>query len=94
MILQAFYMESLDEIDIENLPKGEVQSRRIAKNFSVFPTFIVYATFLPLLMILYYCYQPGAEKLQSIIFGLILKPIRWTFYQIVYLFCNFLRKTF
>ncbi len=94
MLLQALYMESLDAIDLENLPQDEIKSRKIAKIFSVFPTFIVYAVFLPLLMILYYCYQPGAEKLQSIIFGLILKPIRWAFYQIVYLFCNFLRSFF
>lgn len=92
MFLQAFYIESLDEIDTENLPQGEIQSRKIAKNLSIFPTFIVYAVSLPILMIFYYCYQPSALKLQGIIFTFILKPIRWISYQIVYLFCNFFNK--
>jgi hypothetical protein len=94
MLLQAFYMESLDEIDTEHLPPGEIKSRKIAKKLSVFPTFLMYAIFLPLLMILYYCHQSSAEWLQGIIFSFILKPIRWTFYQIIYLFCNLFKSFF
>ncbi len=94
MLLQAFYIKSLDEIDTENLPQREIQSRKIAKKLSLFPTFLIYAIFLPIFMILYYCYQPSAEKFQNIIFVFILKPLRWTCYKIIYLFCNLLSRLF
>ncbi|OUL33014.1 hypothetical protein BV372_17680 [Nostoc sp. T09] len=92
MLLPVFYMESLDQIDTVNLSRGEVQVRKIAKNISLIPTFFVYAIFLPLLMILYYCYEPGKEIVQGFIFTFIIKPTRWFCYQIVYFMCDFLRK--
>ncbi|BAY09617.1 hypothetical protein [Calothrix sp. NIES-2098] len=92
MLLPVFYMESLDEIDTEKLSRGEVQVRKIAQNLSLIPTFFVYAIFLPLLMILYYCYEPAKEIFQGFIFTFIIKPIRWFCYQIVYLVCDFVRK--
>jgi hypothetical protein len=92
MLLQAFYMESIDEIDTVNLPQGEVIARKIAKNSSLIPTFIIYAIFLPILMIVYYCNHKTGEMMHNFIFHFILKPIRWTFYQILYFLCNSVRK--
>jgi hypothetical protein len=92
MLLPVLYMETLDEIDNKNLSRGEIQVRQIAKNFSLILTFCVYAIFLPLLMILYYCYEPAKEVVQGFIFTFILKPTRWVCYKIVYIICNFVRK--
>ncbi len=92
MLLQACYMESIDEIDTTNLSQGEIQARKIAKNFSLMPTFIAYAIFLPVLMIVYYCHRTSGQIMHNLIFHFILKPIRWTFYQTVYLLCNWVRK--
>lgn len=92
MLLPVFYMESLDKIDTVSLSRGEVQVRKIAKNISLVPTFFVYAIFLPLLMILYYCYEPAKEIFQNILFTFIIKPIRWFCYQIVYFMCDFVIK--
>lgn len=88
MLLQAFYIKSLDDIDTVNLPRGEIQARMIAKNVSVIPAFIIYALFLPLLMILHFCHQPTQEKVQIIIFHFLLKPIRWLCYKIVFFICH------
>jgi len=85
-------MESLDEIDTTNLSRGEIQVRQIAKNISLVPTFFVYAVFLPLLMVLYYCYDPGKESVHGFILTFMIKPIRCFCYQIVYLVCNFFRN--
>ncbi|MBD2384215.1 hypothetical protein [Cylindrospermum sp. FACHB-282] len=90
MILEAFYMKGLDDIDIVNLPPAEIQARTIAKNVSVIPTFFVYALFLPLLMVLHFCHQPSQEKVQAIIFYFLLKPIRWIWYKIVIFVCRLL----
>ncbi|MBD2198734.1 MULTISPECIES: hypothetical protein [Calothrix] len=92
MLLPVLYMESLDEIDSENLSRGEIQVRQIARNMSVFPAFCIYALFLPLLMILYYCYEPAKEAFQGFIFTFILKPIRWVCYKIVFIICDAVRK--
>lgn len=92
MLLPVFYMESLDDIDTTNLSRGEIQVRNIAKNLSLIPTYVIYAIFLPLLMIIYYCYEPGKDKFYVFIFTYIIKPTRWFSYQIVYLICNFFRK--
>ncbi|BAY96549.1 hypothetical protein NIES37_04830 [Tolypothrix tenuis PCC 7101] len=92
MLLPVFYMASIDDIDTANLSRGEIQVRNIAKNISLIPTFVIYALFLPLLMILYYCYEPGKEKIHGFIFTFMIKPIRWFSYQIVYLICDFFRR--
>jgi hypothetical protein len=88
MILEPFYIKGLDEIDTVNLPPGEIQARTIAKNVSVIPTFFVYALFLPLLMILHFCHQPTQEKVQIILFYVLLKPIRWLWYKIILFVCR------
>ena len=88
MLLPVFYMPSIDKIDAANLSSGEIQVRKIAKNISLIPTFAIYAIFLPLLMILYYCYNPAKEAVQGFIFTFIIKPTRWFCYQIVYLVCE------
>jgi hypothetical protein len=88
MLLQAFYIKNLDEIDSVKLRPGEVKARKIAKTASVMPAFVVYALFLPLLMLLHYCHQPTQDKVQSLIFNFIVKPIRWLCYQAVFLLFN------
>jgi hypothetical protein len=92
MLLQAFYIKSLDEINTVSLSQGEVQVRTIAKTISIFPTFIIYALFLPLLMILYYCHVNTGIIAHNLLSQFIIKPIRWTSYQIVYWFCNLFRQ--
>lgn len=92
MLSQIFYIKSIDEVDTINLPPGEIQARMIAKNVSIVPTFIVYALFLPLLMILHYCHQPTQNLVHSLIFSSLVKPTRWICYKIVFSFCNLLRK--
>jgi hypothetical protein len=62
MIFQAFYMKNLDEIDTLKLPSAEIQVRSIARNISLISTFIVYAIFLPLLMIFYDCCELSKEN--------------------------------
>lgn len=92
MLLPVLYMESLDKIDSQNLSRGEIQVRQIAKNISLIPAFGIYALFLPLLMILYYCYEPAKEALQGFIFTFIVKPTRWVCYKIVFTICDAVRK--
>ncbi|MBD2356717.1 hypothetical protein H6G41_19140 [Tolypothrix sp. FACHB-123] len=92
MLLPVLYMESLDKIDSQNLSRGEIQVRQIAKNISLIPAFGIYALFLPLLMILYYCYEPAKEAFQGFMFTFILKPCRWVCYKIVFIICDSVRK--
>ncbi len=92
MLLQAFYMKGLDEIDAVHLPRSEVRARMIAKNISVMPTFMVYAIFLPVLMILHYCHQPTQVMVNNLIWHFILKPIRLIWYTGVYLICSLVKS--
>jgi hypothetical protein len=91
MVLRTFYMKSIDEINAGNPTLGEIQVRQIAKNVSVLPTFIVFALFLPLLMILYYCHENSGRRAHTIVFNFFIKPTRWVSYTIVYLLCSLVR---
>jgi len=92
MHLQAFYIKSLDEINTVNFSQGEIQVRKTARYISLFPTFITYALFLPLLMILYHCHNHTGRVAHAVLSGYLIKPIRWISYHIVYWICNFCRQ--
>lgn len=92
MVLRSFYMDSIDTINTGSLSHGEIEIRKLAKNVSLLPTFIVYALLLPLLMLVYHCHPPTGQKAHNLVFGCFLKPIRWITYKTVYLFFSFLRN--